>query len=752
MTQPRLPLSVGEAAVSYIRLGWVLVAFDRGLKGPLHHGWNIRENCIADAARAANLFGNVGLCHAYSGTVCIDIDDLAAAIEVFAGRGIDIMEYWNAPNAVRISSGRENRGKLLFKLPPGVHWLPTKLFFKWGFELRCASATGRTVQDVLPPSIHPKTGEPYTWEGGGSITDLPTLPTDILEWWVELTAKSERGEVQPLGVGRADLEQWLERIDPAALGYGDWLNIGLALHHETGGADDGLMLWDQWSSRGGDKYLGIDELEAKWPGFHVKHENPRTIATIRRMAEDLDAESEFAADIDALSELPDLPNDSVPAPIAPRAAAVPPVDYSYSASLPAAVIDDVEALPDLPDLPGAVDSKAAPAAGAVPVADGVEKKRLLRAEPVKLAALLCVPPAPEVIVENLLLMDACGFVAPGGTGKTTLGIFEAVHIILGKPLWGRQILRPGKILFLTAEDSRQILETRLNQICQAMGLTDAELQVVADGFYIEDLSMVSTRLVGTDMKGAVKPTKLVGAITDLYKPLGISLVHLDPASLLGPGEQSGNDGMSELMRAARQIAAAVRSCCQIVHHVAQAVARGGIQDQYAGRGGTAFADNSRGQRQLIRIKERLYEFNNIRYRLPDAITDEMIERGRILAILVHKLSYVELDPHPIFIRRDGFAFHQFEADVLDAKRKMTTDEEVQVIAGFIEKELANGKYHSRNSLEARSKDIGMTQKRIRDLVDDGISNLVFGMATTPKMPGRGGIREHLIVLDDLGAL
>jgi hypothetical protein len=374
-------------------------------------------------------------------------------------------------------------------------------------------------------------------------------------------------------------------------------------------------------------------------------------------------------------------------------------------------------------------------------------RSVLRVEPLTLAMLKAAPPDPEVIVENLLLMDACGSVSPGGVGKTTLAIYEGVHIILGRPLWGRRIVKPGRVVFITAEDSERIVRTRLIQICRALHLSDAELEIVADGFYIEDLSMTGGRLVGVNPKtGAVQPTLLVADIIARYRDLNVSLVHLDPASLLGPGEQSGNDGMSELMRAARQIAAALRAACQIVHHVAQVVARSGIQDQYAGRGGTAFADNSRGQRQLVRIKQRGYEFDDRRYRIPDEVTDGQLADGDVLAILVHKLSYVKRDPRPIFIVRNGFGFRQFECEAAAAKVERTMEEDIEVITGFVQRELLSKKPHSRDSLEGTASQYGMTQNKARGLIKIALER---GVLIYVDRPQKGGLQRYLTVAEEV---
>jgi hypothetical protein len=52
-------------------------------------------------------------------------------------------------------------------------------------EFRCASSDGLTVQDVIPPSIHPS-GTQYQWGGKGSILDIPTIPKCLLDIWLSL--------------------------------------------------------------------------------------------------------------------------------------------------------------------------------------------------------------------------------------------------------------------------------------------------------------------------------------------------------------------------------------------------------------------------------------------------------------------------------------------------------------------------------------------------------------------------------------
>lgn len=276
MPAEKLPdVDVSFAARDYVRAGWVLVPFDRSTKGPQHKGWNLRERCVATEEAATKTRGNVGLAHAYSRTAVIDFDDLARARDWLAAKGITLAALWDAADAVRISSGRENRGKLLYKLPDGLAPLASRKIIGDGkavlFELRCATSNGLTVQDVLPPSIHPVTGRPYVWEYAdpmfGDWRSPPVLPPELVQLWQTLAPESTEPveQKEPLGLGRRELKILLNRLDPDT-DYDEWLGVGMALHHECRGGEIGLELWDTWSSKG-TKYKGVEDLQRRWDGF-----------------------------------------------------------------------------------------------------------------------------------------------------------------------------------------------------------------------------------------------------------------------------------------------------------------------------------------------------------------------------------------------------------------------------------------------------------------------------------------------------
>lgn len=77
-----------------------------------------------------------------------------------------------------------------------------------------------------------------------------------------------------------DLKELLPYIDPAALSYQEWVDVGLALHHE--GYPCGV--WDDWSRNDSRYHPG--ECARKWVGFGHGGGAPVTGGTIVQMAKD----------------------------------------------------------------------------------------------------------------------------------------------------------------------------------------------------------------------------------------------------------------------------------------------------------------------------------------------------------------------------------------------------------------------------------------------------------------------------------
>jgi putative DNA primase/helicase len=316
----------------YIEHGFALVPIPLGKKGPTLKNWNDAGVVIKDKSRAPEITGNVGLAHAYckTPTAVLDIDNYQDANALLKNHNIDLDKLFNATNVVRIDSGRLNRGKILYKFPIDVMALETiKINDPQGnaiLELRSASKNGKTVQDVLPPSIHPDTGQTYQWAGAGNWKQVPEIPDLLLEFWKSrLTPVANKPEVRDSVsmIESIELpEHTIQHLRSALLhlrsdNREDWVKTGLALKSL---GQVGRGLWMDWSmtSRKYDPLVASDTWETFEPATidykHVFAEAQRQgwVNPTKRL--DFDMPIEDALDLDKSPEPQKLPGVLRPVP------------------------------------------------------------------------------------------------------------------------------------------------------------------------------------------------------------------------------------------------------------------------------------------------------------------------------------------------------------------------------------------------------------------------------------------------------
>lgn len=162
---------LGAAALDYARRGWEVHPLKRGDKVPAtRHGVLDATSDVGqvlDWWAGRHVGGNIGG-RVPEGVVVVDTDPRNGGEESLARL---VAQYGPLPQTLTHYSGRGDGGRhLFFQRPPGK--LTAKRLGP-GIDLKTHSGCV-----VLPPSIHPVTGKPYT-RVGGPVAALP-------EWFVEL--------------------------------------------------------------------------------------------------------------------------------------------------------------------------------------------------------------------------------------------------------------------------------------------------------------------------------------------------------------------------------------------------------------------------------------------------------------------------------------------------------------------------------------------------------------------------------------
>lgn len=352
--------------------------------------------------------------------------------------------------------------------------------------------------------------------------------------------------------------------------------------------------------------------------------------------------------------------------------------------------------------------------------------------------------SPRCLVVHYLYADLALVCAAGGTGKTTLLIYEAVCIALGKPLWDKRVITPGKTLFITAEDPRTLFAARLREVMNAMNLTEYERRLALQSIAAWDVSCAVTRLAELDKSGNLQLTTLADQIARAYRDTGLVQVVFDPVISFSPGERMVNDGEQAIVTAARRIVRALGCCVRLVHHTGKQNARNGAADQYGGRGGTALPDGCRMVTILNSISDEAAQ-----EKAPEGFNLAPGESGFILSL--SKLSYAPPQPN-IWIRRRGFAFEHFEESPRQSReQRITTD--ADRLAEFLVSEYHHNRRYTRRALDdVASGKLGMSRQRLRTALEVLAVNQRIEERDLPENERQGGKKTFLYCAAHLGAV
>jgi hypothetical protein len=189
---------------------------------------------------------------------------------------------------------------------------------------------------------------------------------------------------------------------------------------------------------------------------------------------------------------------------------------------------------------------------------------------------------------------ASATVAPGGTGKTTLGMVDAIALATCRNLLGEQPTERCRVWLHNGEDPIEEMDRRIGAICYHYGIPMAELE----GWLFRSSGAEVPLRVANGFSDLKLDAPLIALIKDEIRANQVDVVILDPLVTLHSTAESDNGKMDQVMRVFTGIATEMDCAIDVSHHtrkLAPGVLAHTAEDS---RGAVAIRDAVRAMRVL----------------------------------------------------------------------------------------------------------------------------------------------------------
>ncbi|SHH20722.1 AAA family ATPase [Bradyrhizobium erythrophlei] len=187
-------------------------------------------------------------------------------------------------------------------------------------------------------------------------------------------------------------------------------------------------------------------------------------------------------------------------------------------------------------------------------------------------------------------------VAPGGLGKSSLTIAEALAMASGKPLLGVKSRGQFRVWLWNGEDPRDELDRRISAAMQHYGLTSGD---VGDRLLVDSGMEQEIVLARETRNGALIVEPVAGALISALQRKNIDVFAADPFVSSHKVSENDNGAIDLVVKRWAKIAFITNSSIELVHHVRKT--NGEEVTVEDARGASALVNGTRVTRALTRM-------------------------------------------------------------------------------------------------------------------------------------------------------
>jgi RecA-family ATPase len=298
------------------------------------------------------------------------------------------------------------------------------------------------------------------------------------------------------------------------------------------------------------------------------------------------------------------------------------------------------------------------------------------------------------LFENWSTEDIHLTTADGGTGKTTLKLFEAICLALGERFLGFNCIQPGKTLYITGEDTTEKLGAMIGAICRQMGIMQdkEKMDVILNSVIVKkdsDMCIITKDRQGMLHLNKEAQDKLLQAVKEI-KP---KMIVFDPISSFWGSEAGLNDMARAVSKFMASIVYESNACVEMLNHMGKVSSNNKDMSQFAGRGGTGLPSHARVSRVYRPIGDEEYT---------ELTRNTLEEHEGCIMINVNKFT----DGSPLLNKeflaiRKGYLYHPLKLDDQQIRENQKNESDIERVYNYIKEMRELGKYPSKQVVTAQ---------------------------------------------------
>ncbi len=199
---------------------------------------------------------------------------------------------------------------------------------------------------------------------------------------------------------------------------------------------------------------------------------------------------------------------------------------------------------------------------------------------------------------HLLRRTVSGTAAMGATGKSSLGIVEALALASGKSLLGDRISGALRVLLVNLEDNRNAMDKRIAVAMRHHGLMPED---VGGRLFTKAKGEISFKIASQQKVGSIKRNDVfINAIIELLNEKKIDVFSLDPFVSTHEVNENDNSAIRDVIECYDHIAERANCAVHLWHHTRKG--NGNEVTANSARGASSFVDACRSVRVLETMK------------------------------------------------------------------------------------------------------------------------------------------------------